>query len=89
MQIEWREGEVLPLVGVSTEAGEGACEGMEARIAIRKRCDREREVGIVSGAGGRERSAVNRAEVSSCGRAVSCCSSDLTEVENGVGVEQR
>ena len=23
MQIEWREGEVLPLVGVSTEAGEG------------------------------------------------------------------
>ena len=50
MQIEWSEGEVLGLAGVSTEAEEGACEGMEARIAIRKRCDREREVEMVSGA---------------------------------------
>ena len=25
MQIEWSEGEVLPLVGVSTEAEEGDC----------------------------------------------------------------
>jgi hypothetical protein len=51
MQIEWSEGEVLPLAGVSTEAEERACEGMEARIAIRKRCGREGEVEIVSGAG--------------------------------------
>jgi hypothetical protein len=51
MQIEWSEGEVLPLAGVGTEAEEGACEGMEARIAIRKRCGREREVEILSGAG--------------------------------------
>jgi hypothetical protein len=50
MQIEWSEGEVLPLAGVSTEAEEGACEGMEASMAIRKRCDREREVEILSGA---------------------------------------
>ena len=51
MQIEWSEGEVLGLAGVSTEAEEGACEGMAARMAIRKRCDREREVGTGSGAG--------------------------------------
>ncbi len=50
MQIEWSEGEVLPLAGVSTEAEEGTGEGVEARIIIRKRCDREREVEIVSGA---------------------------------------
>ena len=51
MQIEWSEGEVLQLTGVSMEAEEGACEGMEARIDIGKRCDREREVEIVSGVG--------------------------------------
>jgi hypothetical protein len=51
MQIEWSEGEVLKLAGVSTEAEERVREGVEARIAIRKRCDREREVGIGSGAG--------------------------------------
>ena len=50
MQIEWSEGEVLPLVEVSTEGEEGAGEGVKARIVIRKRCDREREVEIVSGA---------------------------------------
>ncbi len=50
MQIEWSEGEVLPLVGVSTEVEERACEGMKARVAIGKRCDREREVEIGSGA---------------------------------------
>jgi hypothetical protein len=41
----------LKFAGVSTEAEEGAREGVEARIAIGKRCDREREVGIGSGAG--------------------------------------
>ena len=51
MQIEWGEGEVLKLAGVGTEAEERAGEGMGARIDIRKRCDREREVGIGSGAG--------------------------------------
>jgi len=45
MQIEWSEGEVLKLAGVSTEAEEGAREDRGARIDIRKRCDREREVG--------------------------------------------
>src|ERR1700693_1377629 len=51
MQIEWSEGEGLQLAGASTEAEEGAREGVEARIDIRRRCDREREVGIGSGAG--------------------------------------
>jgi hypothetical protein len=51
MQIEWIEGEVLQLAVVITEAEEGAREGVEAGIAIRKRCDREREVGIGSGVG--------------------------------------
>ena len=51
MQIEWSEGEALALAGVRLEAEEGACDGMEARIAIGKRCDREHEVEIVSGAG--------------------------------------
>jgi hypothetical protein len=51
MQIEWSEGEVLQLAGVSTEAEEGAREGMGARIDLRKRGDREREVGAGSGAG--------------------------------------
>ena len=50
MQIEWSEGEVLGLAGVSTEVEERAGEGVEARIDIRKRCDREREVGIGVGA---------------------------------------
>ena len=45
MQIEWSEGEMLKLGGVSTEAEEGGREGMGARIDIGKRCDREREVG--------------------------------------------
>jgi len=49
MQIECSEGEVLGLAGVSTEVEERACEGVKARIDIRKRCDREREVGIGSG----------------------------------------
>ncbi len=51
MQIEWSEGEVLKLAGVSTEAEKGAREDVEARIDIRKRCDGEREVGMGSGAG--------------------------------------
>ena len=51
MQIEWSEGEVLGLAGVSTEVEERAREGVEARIDIRKRCDREREVGMEPGAG--------------------------------------
>jgi len=49
MQIECTEGEVLGLAGVSTEVEERAREGVEARIDLRKRCDREREVGIGSG----------------------------------------
>jgi hypothetical protein len=51
MQIEWSEGEVLKLAGVSTEAEEGVRECMGARIDIRKGWDREREVGMGSGAG--------------------------------------
>jgi hypothetical protein len=51
MQIEWSEGEMLKLGGVSTEAEEGAREGRGARIDIGKRCDRERAVGMGSGAG--------------------------------------
>jgi len=51
MQIEWSEGEVLGLAGVSTEVEERAREGVEARIDIGKRWDREREVGIGVGAG--------------------------------------
>jgi hypothetical protein len=51
MQIEWSEGEVLKLAGVSTEPEKGAREGVEARIDSRKRCDGEREVGMGSGAG--------------------------------------
>jgi len=51
MQIEWSEGEVLKFAVVSTEAEEGHREGMGARIDIRKRCDREREVGMEPGAG--------------------------------------
>ena len=50
MQIEWSEGEVLKLAGVSTEAEEEAGEDMGARIDIRKWCDREREAGTGSGA---------------------------------------
>jgi hypothetical protein len=76
MQIEWSEGEVLKLAGVSTEAEEGAREGMGARIDIGKRCDREREWGWGQEQGGRGRGAVSRAEVSSCARAVSWRSSD-------------
>ena len=49
MEIEWSEGEVLGLAGVSTEVEERTCEGVETRIDIRKRCDRERGVGIGSG----------------------------------------
>ena len=66
----------LVVGGVGTEAEEGAGEGVETSIDGGKRCDRGREVGIESGAGRRGRSAVNRAEFSSCGRAVSCRSSD-------------
>jgi hypothetical protein len=51
MQIEWSEGEVLGLAGVSTEVEERAREGVEARIDIGKRWDGEREVGIGVGAG--------------------------------------
>jgi hypothetical protein len=51
MQIEWREGEVLKLVGVGTEAEEEVREGVGARIDGGKGCDRGREVGIGSGAG--------------------------------------
>ena len=51
MQIEWSEGEVLKLAGVSTEAEEGAREAMGATIDIRKRCDRDCEAGMGSGAG--------------------------------------
>ena len=43
MQIEWSEGEVLKLAGVSTEA--------EREWILKKRCDREREVGMEAGAG--------------------------------------
>ena len=68
MQIEWSEGEVLKL-----EAEEEVGERVGARIDGRKGCDRGCEVGIGSGVG---RRAVNRAEVSSCGRAVSCRSRD-------------
>ena len=46
MQIEWSEGEVLKLAGVSTEAEKGGPRGVEARIDIGKRCDGEREVGM-------------------------------------------
>jgi hypothetical protein len=70
MQIEWSEGEVLKLAGVSTEAEEGAREGMGARIDIRKRCDREREVGMGSGAG---RTGTGRGEP--CGGFELCCAS--------------
>ena len=51
MQIECSEAEVLKLATVSTEAEERAGEGMGGRIDIRKRWDREREVGSGSGAG--------------------------------------
>jgi hypothetical protein len=44
MQIEWSEGKVLGLAGVSTEVEETAHEGAEARIDNGKRCDREGEV---------------------------------------------
>jgi hypothetical protein len=59
MQIEWSEGEVLKLTGVSTEAERGGPEGVAARIDGRKRRDRGREVGIGSGAG---RTRAERAE---------------------------
>jgi hypothetical protein len=36
MQIEWSEGEVLKLAGVSTEAEEWAREGTGARMDIEK-----------------------------------------------------
>ena len=49
MQIECSEGAVLGLAGVSTKVEERARESVKARIDIRKRCDREREVGIGSG----------------------------------------
>ena len=51
MQIEWSEGEVLPLVGVSTEAEEGACEGVATRMDGRRWCERESGVRIGSRAG--------------------------------------
>ena len=76
MQIEWSKGEVLKRAGVGTEEEEGAHERVGARIDGRRRCEGGGEVGIGSGAGGRRRSAVNRAEFSSCGRAVSCGSID-------------
>jgi hypothetical protein len=42
--------EGLKLAGVGTEAEERVGEGVGARIDIGKRCDREREVGMGSGA---------------------------------------
>jgi len=51
MQIEWSEGEGLKLAGVGTEAGEEVRERVGARIDGGKRCDREREAGMGSGAG--------------------------------------
>jgi hypothetical protein len=51
MQIEWREGEVLKLAGVSMEGAEGAGEGVGAGVGSRRRCERGREVGVGSGAG--------------------------------------
>jgi hypothetical protein len=76
MQIEWSEEEVLELAGVGTEVEVEVVESVGRRIDGGKRWDRGGEVGIMSGAVRRGRSAVNRAEFSSCGEAVSRCSCD-------------
>jgi hypothetical protein len=51
MQIECREGEVLKLAGVGTEAEEEVGERVGARMDGGKRWERGREVGIGSGVG--------------------------------------
>ena len=76
IQIEWSEGEVLKSAGVDTEGEERVGEGVGTRIDGRKRWNRGGEVGSGQEQGGRGQSAVNRAEFSSCGGAVSCRSSD-------------
>jgi hypothetical protein len=72
MQTEWSEEAVLKLAGVGTEAEKEVGEGVGGGVDGRRRCEKGREVGIGSGAGRRGRSAVSRAEFSSCGRALSC-----------------
>jgi len=76
MQIEWSEAEVLKSAGVGTEAEVEVVESVGRRIDGGKRRDTGREVGIKSRAGRTGRSAVNRAEFSSCGEAVSCRSGE-------------
>jgi hypothetical protein len=51
MQIECREGEVLKLAGVGTEAEEEVRERVGARIDGGKRWERGHEVGMGLGAG--------------------------------------
>jgi hypothetical protein len=75
-KIEWSEDEVVKLVGVGTEAEEEVRARVGARIDGGKRWERGHEVGMGSGPGRTGRSAVNRAEFASCGRAVSWRSSD-------------
>ena len=72
MQIEWSEAEVLKSAGVGTEAEVEVVESVGRRIDGGKRWDTGREIGSGQERGGRGRSAVNRAEFASCGRAVSC-----------------
>jgi hypothetical protein len=75
-KIECSEDEVVKLVGVGTEAEEEVRARVGARIDGGKRWERGHEVGMGSGPGRTGRSAVNRAEFASCGRAVSWRSSD-------------
>jgi hypothetical protein len=89
MQIEWSEGGVLKLAGVGTEAEKEVGEGVGAGVDSRRRWERGREVGIGSGAGrtGAERGEPCRVfELWASRFMPQLCP---TEVENGVGFEQR
>ena len=76
MQIECSEEEVLKLAGVGTEAEEGRAKVRQRESMVEDGVKEGAKWGWSQEQGGRGRSAVSRAEFSSCGRAVSWRSSE-------------
>ena len=76
MQIEWSKGEVLKLTAVGTETEEVVDERVGWQSMVEHDVRKDAQWGSDQEQGGRGRSAGNRAEFSSCGRAVSCRRSD-------------
>ena len=71
MQIEWSKGEVLKLTAVGTETEEVVDERVGWQSMVEHDVRKDAQWGSDQEQGGRGRSAGNRAEFSSCGRAVS------------------